>query len=285
MKGMLRKGLAAVALASALSATGVMAATERVGDFALLDQDGYFHHMSWYDNNRAIVLLTQVNGAPATEQALSSFTALRSQYDGQNFEFFMINPLGQDREAVQRELKSYGTDIPVLVDEVQSISRDLGIKQAGQALVYDPQSFEVVYSGPAGEPLAEAVAAIAEGREIDQPTVAMTEGAPVRYYYRGRTEVSYSEDVAPILAENCARCHRDGGIAPFALDSHSMAQGWAPMIREVLMTKRMPPGQLDPHVGEFENDMVLSEDETQTLLTWIAAGSLRSCDAGSGGPG
>lgn len=273
MKCLIKKGVALAALGAVLSASGVAAAGERVGDFALLDHDGYFHHMSWYDNNQALVFLTQVNGAPQTEQALQDFAALESRFSDQGFQFFMINPLGQERDSVRREVTQYGTDIPVLIDEVQAISQDMGIRRAGQALIYDPQTFEVIYSGPAGEPLSEAVSALAEGREIANPQVALTEGAPVRYYYRGRTDVTYSEDVAPILADNCARCHRDGGIAPFALDSHSMAQGWAPMIREVLMTKRMPPGQIDPHVGDVENTYTLSVEDERKVMEWIEAGA------------
>lgn len=273
MQNMVQKGAALIAVLAALSAGGVMAAGERVGDFALLDHEGYFHHMSWYDNNRAVIFLTQINGAAETGQAVEGFAALESQFADRGFQFFMINPLGQERDSVQREVAQYGTDIPVLIDEVQTISRDLGIRRAGQALIYDPESFEVIYSGPAGQPLADAVNALAEGRAIDNAQVAMTEGVPVRYYHRGRTEVSYSEDVAPILAEHCARCHRDGGIAPFALDSHTMAQGWTPMIREVLMTKRMPPGQIDPHVGDVENTYTLPVEDERTLMEWIAAGA------------
>jgi hypothetical protein len=45
------------------------------------------------------------------------------------------------------------------------------------------------------------------------------------------------------------------------------------MIREVLLTKRMPPGQIDSHIGEFINDMVLAESDTQKLIHWIGAGA------------
>ncbi|MEC7459695.1 MAG: hypothetical protein VX751_02175, partial [Pseudomonadota bacterium] len=34
---------------------------ERVGDFSLLDQSGYFHQMSWYDDKKAIAFLAQAN--------------------------------------------------------------------------------------------------------------------------------------------------------------------------------------------------------------------------------
>lgn len=263
-------GLTAVLL---MLTAGAASAAERVGDFALLDQEGYFHHMAWYDNNQAIAFLVQANGAEQSRSALESFTGLKEQYAGQDIEFFMINPLGQKREMVRQELANYDTDIPVLIDDVQAISERMGIERAGQALLFDPESFEVIYRGPAGEPLADALADVTAGNPVSASEVAVTEGAPIRYPVREPSDVSYSEDVAPILAENCARCHRDGGIAPFALDSHAMAQGWSPMIREVLMTKRMPPGQIDPHVGEFENSYTLPVEDQRKILDWIADGS------------
>jgi hypothetical protein len=45
------------------------------------------------------------------------------------------------------------------------------------------------------------------------------------------------------------------------------------MVREVLLTKRMPPGQIDPYVGEFKNSMTLTIEETQTIVDWIDSGS------------
>ena len=47
------------------------------------------------------------------------------------------------------------------------------------------------------------------------------------------------------------------------------------MIREVVMTKRMPPGQIDPNIGSFENDMLLTDSEQQTHMHWIEAGAPR----------
>ena len=39
------------------------------------------------------------------------------------------------------------------------------------------------------------------------------------------------------------------------------------------MTKRMPPGQIDSHIGDFVNDMVLADEEAQKIVHWIEAGS------------
>jgi hypothetical protein len=47
------------------------------------------------------------------------------------------------------------------------------------------------------------------------------------------------------------------------------------MIREVLLTRRMPPWQADPHVGKFGNDFSLTPEQTATLVQWIDAGAPR----------
>lgn len=247
----------------------------RVGDFSLLDQQGYFHHMSWYDNHKAIVLLVQANGSAAFNDALPEFQALHASHQD-NFQFFMLNPLGQSRQSVIDAVGTAANDIPVLIDDAQLIAESMDVKSAGEALVYDPRSFTLVYRG-AVSGLEKALADINAGQSVATPVVAMT-GEAITYAARDRNmarTVSYEKEVAPILAENCASCHRDGGIAPFALDSHSMAQGWSPMIREVLMTKRMPPGQIDPHVGDFVNSYTVTPEDQQTLLHWIAQGSQR----------
>lgn len=249
--------------------------TMRVGDFSLLDQYGYFHHMSWYDNRKAIVLLVQANGSAAFTRAIPEFQTLHAAHKD-DFQFFMLNPLGQSRQSVIDAVGAAGDEIPVLIDDAQLIAESMDVKAAGEALVYDPRSFKLVYRGSV-DGLETALAQIDAGQTVTTPVVAVS-GEAITYAARDRNmarTVSYEKEVAPILAENCASCHRDGGIAPFALDSHSMAQGWSPMIREVLMTKRMPPGQIDPHVGDFENSYTVTPEDQQTLLHWIAQGSQR----------
>jgi len=47
------------------------------------------------------------------------------------------------------------------------------------------------------------------------------------------------------------------------------------MIREVLMSKRMPPGQVGGHIGEFINDCLVDNDDVRNIITWIEAGMRR----------
>jgi hypothetical protein len=66
-----------------------------------------------------------------------------------------------------------------------------------------------------------------------------------------------------------------GGIGPFPMNSYDMMKGWSPMIREVLLTKRMPPMQVDPNINHFSNARYISDHDLQTLVHWIDAGSPR----------
>tara|TARA_R110002072_G_scaffold300746_1_gene478858 strand:- start:13679 stop:15463 length:1785 start_codon:yes stop_codon:yes gene_type:complete len=280
LKKSLRLAVTAMCAGAAISvAASAAVAQDRVGDFALLDHEGVYHNMSWYDNNKAVALFVQVNGDAASQASLEHIDALRSAYEAQGVVFMMINPLGQARDSV----KSVAADhegVPVLIDDTQLISEALNIQKSGEVLLYSPSSFRVMFRGPAGKELEAALQAVVEG-SLTQPVELAASGTDISYPVRDRNMaegVSYSKDVAPVLAKHCADCHRDGGIAPFAMDSHAMAQGWSPMIREVLMTKRMPPAQIDPHIGEFSNSYNVPFEDQQKILHWIAQGSPRDGD-------
>ena len=267
-------GLAAVAVYTS-TAMSAASAPQPIGDFSLLDQKGYFHQMSYYDDHKAIAFLVQANGSKATDGAIANYKQAQAKYEKQ-IKFFMINPLAtEERAAVQAQVDRYQSDIPVLMDDAQLVSESLGIDKTGEAFLFDPKSFVVIYRGPADKHLTDAIDAVLAGKSIAS-AVVKTKGQPVSYpelKTHTAAAISYSKDVAPMLAENCARCHREGGIAPFAMNSYSMVKGFSPMIREVVLTKRMPPGQVDPHIGHFKETYTLSPEQTQKLVHWIEAGT------------
>jgi peroxiredoxin len=245
-----------------------------VGDFTLLDHNGDAHSMSWYDDHDAVVFLTQANSCDSTREAASAFDTIRTRYADANFQFMLLNAEGsRDRDAVSAVAAEYGTDLPILMDESQTISQAMEINQAGEVIVYDPKSFRIKYRGPVEDHLTAALDQIAAGDEVSNPEVPVS-GCEIAYEMTKETSISYADEIAPILADNCATCHRENGIAPFALNSHQSVQGWSPMISEVVMTRRMPPGQIDPHVGKFDGAPGMTNLEVQKLINWIAAGSI-----------
>ena len=90
-----------------------------------------------------------------------------------------------------------------------------------------------------------------------------------------RAEASeYADNVAPIFVEQCQSCHRDGGIAPWAMTDYRMLQAFAPAIREAVVNKKMPPGQIDRKYADvIINHRTLSPSEMQTIVQWIDEGA------------
>src|SRR5438552_7039362 len=57
--------------------------------------------------------------------------------------------------------------------------------------------------------------------------------------------------------------------------SYQKVQSRASMIEEVLLARRMPPWDADPHIGKFANDASMPVAEAQTLLRWVHQGAAR----------
>lgn len=267
MKSTLRLALSIAFAASALS----VQAGERVGDFALIDHEGAFQHMAWYDDHSAAVIMPFTSNTDLTQ-----FSDLQATYADQGVAFFLMNPgLESDRAAVASALAAQGVDASVLMDDTQLVTEMLGIQRIDEVVLYNPSSFELLYRGPASGQLETSIKAALNGDKSDLVTVAAS-GAEIEFSNADQhANLSYANDIAPIIADNCAECHREGGVAPFAMDSNLAVQGWSPMIREVVMTKRMPPGQIDNKVGhKIKNEMNLSDEEMQKLVRWVNAGSI-----------
>lgn len=84
---------------------------------------------------------------------------------------------------------------------------------------------------------------------------------------------TYSKEVSRLIQSKCQGCHRPNDIAPFALMSYDDAVTWADDMKRVLTDKIMPPWKPVPGHGEFRDSYGLSDDERQTMLDWIAAGT------------
>ncbi|MGD2046939.1 MAG: cytochrome c [Gemmatimonadota bacterium] len=86
---------------------------------------------------------------------------------------------------------------------------------------------------------------------------------------------TFTEDVAPILFESCARCHQPDGIGPMSLLTYGEARRYARRIREKVSTRQMPPWHLDRTVGiqRYKNDISLTDRDIETIVAWVDAGT------------
>ncbi|HSF23701.1 MAG TPA: thiol-disulfide isomerase, partial [Blastocatellia bacterium] len=84
---------------------------------------------------------------------------------------------------------------------------------------------------------------------------------------------TFSRDVAPILFNNCAGCHRPGDIAPMSLLTYENARPWAKAIREQVAAGEMPPWHATQPHGTFSNDRRLNDKQKDTLIRWVEGGA------------
>ncbi|MGD2134321.1 MAG: redoxin domain-containing protein, partial [Maricaulaceae bacterium] len=261
------------------------AAADYVDDFELTDHRGASHSLYYFSDAPAVVLMAVAAEDAVSKEAAARLQAVADAYADQGVVFYLMTSVPADTRAdMIAEMSAIGVDLPVLMDEHQLIGESLGVARTGDVFLVSPsQGWEVAYQGPVGSDdeagLADALAAVLAGEAVAVSSIDNAAGTPIAFPERERTaehaDISYSDTIAPMLMDNCVACHSPGGIGPFAMTSYDMVRGYAPMIREVVRTRRMPPYHADPHVGEFADARRLDPEEITTLVHWIEAGAPR----------
>ena len=130
--------------------------------------------------------------------------------------------------------------MPILVDETQLVARGLGITRTAEAFVINPANWDLVYRGPLNDRLGyERQKAEAEAHYVVDAIQSLKDGTKVASQADGvkgclinieepATEISYIDDVVPVLQQNCMSCHVPGGIGPWAMSSYEMVKGGTP---------------------------------------------------------
>lgn len=265
-------------------------AADRITDFSLIDHNGKFFQLSRHADKDALVLFAH-DDTRDVRRSLDDLNELMAQFADRNVGFFMIDSSDDATRAdLTKAAEKNDITLAILMDDTQIVAEELGINRVSDVVVIDPSAKTVVYRGALDDRYAEgskarrasvhyvadAVNAVLAGQEVATASVP-SKGDAIEFALP--TAVSYANDIAPILEQRCVSCHQEGGIAPFAMSSHQMVQGWSPMIRETLYTKRMPPGQIDSlYVNDFHDVNHITVEETQKLVQWIDDGAKNDSD-------
>jgi hypothetical protein len=86
------------------------------------------------------------------------------------------------------------------------------------------------------------------------------------------TKITFSKEISRLIYKRCATCHREGGSA-FSLLTYDQARPWAKAIKEEVLERRMPPWEAVKGFGEFRDDRGLSQEELETISSWVEGGS------------
>jgi hypothetical protein len=271
-------GAAAVTLTvmmPAATAVSTKIVGSKVSNFMLADQQGIGHQLYYYKTNPAIVIVSHMSGDRKSNAAIAGIEKLRAAYEAKGVVFFALDSSGKPKAplGVLEPSKS----LPVLDDSLQLVGASLGVSTTAEVFVVDPKTWTIAYHGAEAD-LSAALDAVIAGK-APAITEAKVSGTTINFPDRNKAatfrNISYAKDVAPILADKCVNCHAPGGVAPFAMNSYDVVKGFAPMMREAVLSKRMPPFHADGHGHELKNDMTLTDEQTKTLIHWIEAGAQR----------
>jgi mono/diheme cytochrome c family protein len=80
--------------------------------------------------------------------------------------------------------------------------------------------------------------------------------------------ILWNREISRIFYQRCGACHRDGGTS-FSLMNFREVQPHAARIKELVLTRRMPPWGAVKGFGDFRNDQGLSSEEMEMITDWV----------------
>ena len=87
-----------------------------------------------------------------------------------------------------------------------------------------------------------------------------------------KAQVTFSENVAPIIYNRCTACHRPGEAAPFPLMNYDDVAKHGRLIAAVTASRIMPPWQAEPAAYEYKDSRRLTDAELKTIQAWVKQG-------------
>ena len=73
-------------------------------------------------------------------------------------------------------------------------------------------------------------------------------------------KLTFTKDIAPIVYEQCASCHRPGEVGPFSLLTYADVRRRAEQIARVTQVRFMPPWPPEPGYGDLAGSRRLTDD-------------------------
>lgn len=84
---------------------------------------------------------------------------------------------------------------------------------------------------------------------------------------------TYHEDIKPIIEGRCVGCHKEGGVAPFSLQSFDAVSSMAPRISDAVKSRRMPPWRASAADVKYVGDPTLTQEQVDAVVAWAKNGT------------
>ena len=236
-----------------------------------------------------VFALTSVT-CPVGQKLFPALARAEAVADRLGFGFVHVGVQGLDDAATLRaHARRHGLEGLVLQDTSGELARALDARTTTEVFVVDARGtlryrgavndqYGIGFALPAARDhfLRDALVALATGKELGVPATSAP-GCVIEHEVAaagGASDVTYARDVSRLMQRSCVECHRDGGVAPFPLDSYEAVSRRASMLLSVVDEGLMPPWFAAGHEGDspWANDRSLLPGERELLARWIEAG-------------
>ncbi len=257
-------------------------------DFTLRDYQGVEYSLSSVAGGRLVVVVFLGIECPLAKYYASQLVDLAERFAPRGVVFLGIDSNQQDSPTeIAHFAREHGITFPLLKDVGNVVADSFGAQRTPEVFVLDGKRVlryhgrvddcaGVAYrrAAPTRNDLEQALDELLTGQAVRAPET------PVEGCLIGRVRtpnpdspVTWSKDILPIFQRRCQECHRPGEIGPFSLLSYADTLGWAEMIREVVVDRRMPPWHASHEFGEFANDPRLNDEEIELVERWVSEGA------------
>jgi hypothetical protein len=267
------------------------APSEPAPDFRLIDHLGRSQRLYYYfgaPNVRAVVLMFTGNGCVKLREMVPAIKALANRFTSQGVVLWLVDAnAGDNRSNILVEATSIGLSNgpPILHDAAQLVARAYHASATPEAVAIDTSTLSIFYRGAVDDRVASNAVATTQHYLSNALSGFLASGtvSPRQTQPAGCAialnppypDLSYANDIAPLLQAKCVRCHSPGNIGTWAMTNHAIVQLRAQFIREQVMSGLMPPWHADPFYGSFTNDSSMKPDESAKLIQWLDAGAPR----------
>ena len=260
-----------------------------IDDLSFTTLDGQNASLSGFKNKKGLVVIMTSATCPVSKRYIPSVAKLQKELATQNIGLLLVNPFASETaDEIKSQLTEAGIAAAYVHDKDKKLAAllrartttEVFLLDATRTLVYrgafdDQYGINYNLDAPKHRYLHDAISAhlknekpviqatAAPGCELDLGDAPKVAASPVTYH----------RDVARILQQNCVTCHRDGGIAPFALDDIEEVKDRAKVIKRVVNEGTMPPwfAALDKAAttNPWANDCSLSAKDKADLFAWF----------------
>ena len=120
----------------------------KVDNFSVPDHEGKSRELYRQTEARAVVLIFSSTGCPIVQKSIPKLKALRDEFGTKGVVFWLINSNAQDDStSIKEEAGDFKIDLPILIDQSQSVARLLGATRTAEAVCIQTKSWTVFYRG------------------------------------------------------------------------------------------------------------------------------------------